>query len=164
MRTQIIEVTNGARNWGKFLVGHFDREWEHVSAVDGFPTLSGRGHSPEDVLVFDLQTCEGAVFSPGGCAKADLEKHRIWVCPLFEPFLGWLYAQQDRRALPPKIDLPDAPFALSGYRRSGPKDTSEADALAHELAKAIANHRAPDVQTLRLYLQAMGAAGRDWRV
>jgi hypothetical protein len=75
-------------------------------------------------IVFDLQTCEGTAFRPGGRAKYDLDKHKIWVCPLFEPFLEWLYKQpqhDDLTALPDTIDLPDVPFALSGYRRNGPE-------------------------------------------
>jgi hypothetical protein len=73
------------------------------------------------MIVFDLQTCERASFRPGGNAKYDLDKHKIWVCPLFEPFLCWLYKQQldDFTALPGHIDLADAPFAMAGYRRNG---------------------------------------------
>lgn len=72
--------------------------------------------------VLDLQTGEGAFFRPGGYAAADLEKHRVWVCPLFEPFLEWLYRQDltDLGQLPRLVELPDAEFAMRGYRRAGP--------------------------------------------
>lgn len=71
--------------------------------------------------MLDLETGEGALFLPGGYASADLDKHKVWVCPLFEPFLAWLYKQdlQDLSKLPDLVDLPDAPFQWSGYRRSG---------------------------------------------
>jgi hypothetical protein len=78
--------------------------------------------------VLDLQTGEGVVLRPGGNAKADLDEHRVWVCPMFEPFLVWLYKQPDPRKL---YELPDvvtlgeaeAPSDLRGYRREGlPKE------------------------------------------
>jgi hypothetical protein len=73
--------------------------------------------------VLDLETGEGAYFLPGGNARADLREHRVLVCPMFEPFLEWLYAQDvnDITTLPVVLDLPDAPFALYGYRRPGPE-------------------------------------------
>jgi hypothetical protein len=123
VRTQIIEVTNGPRNWGKFLVGQFDDEWTHPSAIGGRDSLlAERGWTHEHVLVLDLQTGEGALFRLGGYAKADLDKHRVWVCPMFEPFLEWLYANwRPNEELPPVVDLPDAEFQWAGYRRPGPE-------------------------------------------
>lgn len=124
MKTQIVEVTNGPLNWGKFLVGRFEaREWFHQSVVSPGPLLRQIGHNDQQhsVWVLDLQTCEGAMFRIGGSVKYDLDKHRIWVCPMFEPFLEWLYANwKDLDSLPTHVDLPDAPFAMSGYRREGP--------------------------------------------
>lgn len=129
MITTFVEVTNGERNWGKFMVGRFDgADWLYKSKVDvhegccadGGSLLAGRGWSPRHLFVMDLQTGEGAMFSPGGSAKADLNKHKIWVCPLFEPFLEWLYQQNlSLHDLPAHVDLPDAPFAWQGYRRAG---------------------------------------------
>lgn len=126
MQTKIIEATNGIANWGKFLVGRLDEEWQRRTAVpctrnDG-PLLSTLGWGRNNLWVLDLQTGEGAYFLPGGCAPADLTKHAIWVCPLFEPFLAWLY-QQDLTTLdqlPDHVSLPKAPFALRGYRHPGP--------------------------------------------
>ena len=126
MKTKIIEATNGPANWGKFLLGRFDREWDLVSAVAPETLLLyGRGWEPNHLLILDLQTGEGAIFRPGGMAHADLEKHRIWVCPLFEPFLEWLYKQDltDLDKLPAQIDLPKAEFQWAGYRRPGPEGT-----------------------------------------
>lgn len=128
MKTKIIECTNGPRNWGKFLIGQFDEvEWSRRSVISGMkmPLLREVGWSPDTDyrLVLDLQTGEGAVFRIGGVASFDLEKHRIWVCPLFEPFLIWLYMQPrplDLDALPEHIDIPEAMFAYHGYRRPGP--------------------------------------------
>jgi len=128
MKTKFIEVTNGPRNWGKFLILRFDSEYGHDSRVSpGMKLLNVTGWNPECVLVFDLQTREGAAFLPGGSVKADLEKHKIWVCPMFEPFLEWLYAQdlRDLDALPAHVDLPDAPFEWSGHRRPGPENVQE---------------------------------------
>ena len=104
-----------------------DEEWSLRTAMypdmpEGrMPLLRSLGWGPEFLWVLDLQTGEGAFFKPGGYAKADLDKHQIWVCPLFEPFLGWLYKQdlKDITALPRTVELPFAPFAMHGYRRPG---------------------------------------------
>jgi hypothetical protein len=125
MRTKFIEATNCPMNWGKFMIGEFTaEEWALRSQVDDRSIIRGRGWSSKHKLVLDLQTGEGAVFSPGGYAKADLDKHKIWVCPLFEPFLEWFYKQDlsDIDALPTHVDLPDAPFSMSGYRRAGVRE------------------------------------------
>lgn len=139
MRTRLIEVTNGPNNWGKFLVGQFtDLEATHASMVDtGRPLLRAIGFGDLEpwLLVLDLQTREGGLFSCRGQASADLNQHRVWVCPMFEPFLNWLYARWraadaagDRwwwEGLPAHVDLPDAPFAMQGYRRAGPRGEDE---------------------------------------
>jgi hypothetical protein len=118
-----VEATNGPANWGKFMVARFTpEEWRYPSSVSpNHFLLNAIGWDPKHVLVIDLQTGEGAIFRPGGFAPADLRKHKIWVCPLFEPFLAWLYKQDlaDLTKLPPHIDLPNAPFAMHGYRRAG---------------------------------------------
>lgn len=130
MITKIVEVTNGPRNWGKFLVGCFDEaEWSRRSELPDVPAsntplLRQIGWTQHHLLVLDLQTGEGACFLPSGYAKVDLNKHRVWVCPMYEPFLTWLYAFQKGRAdwfadLPAFLDLPDAPFSQFGYRREG---------------------------------------------
>lgn len=128
MRLKFMEVTNGPQNWGKFALGRFTpEEWTYRSAVDERSLLAGRGWSPDHLLILDLQTGEGAIFRPGGLASYDLDKHRVWVCPMFEPFLTWLWKQdtRDLDALPAHVDLPDAPFALAGYRRAGPPEAAE---------------------------------------
>ena len=122
MITKIFEATNKDQNWGKFMVCRPDTEWQYTSQVDpGALLLRTRGWTREHVWVMDLQTGEGAYFKPGGLARADLNKHRIWVCPLFEPFLRWLYRQDltELSALPDVVQLPDAEFAMYGYRRPG---------------------------------------------
>ena len=123
MITKLIEATNiavGGPNWGKFLVGRFDNEWEYQSRIDRGTLLSRIGWAKNVIMVFDLQTGEGALFRPGGLASADLNKHRIWVCPMFEPFLAWLYKQDltDLQALPAIVELDD-PGSFQGYRREG---------------------------------------------
>lgn len=126
MITKFIEATNEEKNWGKFMVARFTREeWSQTSVVNGGSVIAGRGWSPDHILVFDLQTGEGALFRQGGLAKADLSKHKIWVCPLFESFLTWLYKQDvsDLEKLPSLVNfsLEEAPFEMAGYRRSGQK-------------------------------------------
>lgn len=123
MIAKFIEVTNGPQNWGKFAVCRWRAEdWLQRSVIDHNPLLAARGWAPEHIWVLDLQTGEGACFRPGGYAHHDLQKHRIWVCPLYEPFLAWLYTQplDDLAALPERVDLPNAPFSTAGYRRPGP--------------------------------------------
>lgn len=126
METKIIEAMNGPRNWGKFMVCRPDSEWGHRSEISEYqPLLAVTGWTDEHLWVLDLQTGEGACFQPDGYAKADLDKHKIWVCPLFEPFLTWLY-QQDLtnglQALPSVVSFSteEAPFGYAGYRRGGP--------------------------------------------
>lgn len=133
METKIVEAVNkiggGYGNWGKFLVGKFTDEWGRRRAIPGapdlaMPLLTQVGWTQDHFLVLDLQTGEGAVFRHGGLAEADLHKHRVWVCPLFEPFLAWLYGQDvsDLQALPDHVVLPGAPFEMRGYRRPGPPE------------------------------------------
>jgi hypothetical protein len=135
VKTKFIQATNGdGINYGKFMLARFDAdEWDRRSHFAGHRSLIAQcGWSPDHLLVFDLQTGEGALFRPGGYAKADLDKHRVWVCILFEPFLEWLYTQDlsDLDALPDHVDLPHAPSGLYGYRRPGP------DAARDEAANA----------------------------
>lgn len=132
MRTQFIEATNGF-NWGKFMVAEFDHdEWSRRERVldpdepdvGARSLLVGRGWGRDHRLIVDLQTGEGAIFYPDrhGLAAADLDKHRLWVCPMFEPFLEWLYDNVDRiDDLPPIVEFTEeeAPSAMYGYRREG---------------------------------------------
>jgi len=126
MQSKFMEVTNNSKNWGKFLLMRLDSEWEYRSAFTGRSLLGEVGWDRTNIIVLDLQTGEGARFKPGGLAVADLEKHRIWVCPMYEPFLNWLYKQDltDLSKLPDSLDIPDAEFAMVGYRRKGPDATT----------------------------------------
>ncbi len=123
MQTKLIEATDATEfNHGKFLVGRFCTEWMRTSVIDRRNLLSSTcGWTPDHIVVLDLQTGEGATFRPGGIARCDLKKHRIWVCPMFEPFLAWLYTQDLTKldALPDFINLGDVPTAMFGYRRDG---------------------------------------------
>lgn len=124
MISVFIEATDATLfNWGKFMVSRFTaEEYDRPSAIDtGKRLLPAIGHGPRDIMVFDLQTSEGAIFTPGGLASADLLKHRIWVCPMFEPFLAWLYRQDltDLRKLPVMVNLGDVPTSMQSYRRTG---------------------------------------------
>jgi hypothetical protein len=97
--TKFVEATNGPRNWGKFMVARFTaEEWSRRSVVDPERGLiAGRGWTTQHLLVWDLQTGEGAIFRPGGSARYDLRKHQIWVSAL--------------RTLP-GVALPAGPHAL----------------------------------------------------
>jgi hypothetical protein len=124
LKTKFIEATNDNQNWGKFLLISFDSEYEYKSAISEQSLLRQVGWNKKNIFVLDLQTGEGARFLPGGFAKADLDKHQIWVCPLYEPFLKWLYQQDlhDFENLPTLVNLPEAEFAIGGYRRKGNKN------------------------------------------
>lgn len=124
MKLHFIEAHDATNfNWGKFAVARFStEEWSRPSALDKRLLLRSRGWTPDHLWVLDLQTGEGAIFRPGGMAAADLAKHKIWVCPMFEPFLMWLYKQDlsDLSKLPALVNVGDVPTAMSGYRRRGP--------------------------------------------
>jgi DNA-binding Xre family transcriptional regulator len=130
MWTKFIEATQdaggGMVNWGKFQLLKYENEWKIPSMLPGpsygLPLLRQCGWSHRHMWVLDCQTGEGALILPGGSARADLMKHRIWVCPLFEPFLIWLYAQDLNYPadLPAIVELPTAEFSFQGYRRPGP--------------------------------------------
>jgi len=130
METFLFEATHdaaGTGNWGKFMAAVPDSEWRWRSQVDGWPgpLLRKIGWGNEHLWVQDLQTGEGLMLRAGGSAPADLSKHQVWVCPLFEPWLAWLHSQlrgsKDILAtlteLPQVVYLPDAEFAFAGYRR-----------------------------------------------
>lgn len=138
METKFIEASNekvGGINWGKFLVARFtEEEWAKHSAVDGRPLLRARGWDAKHILVMDIQTGEGCMLRHGGLASADLDKHCVWVCPMFQPFLDWLYKQDVNEliSLPAHINIPDPKSSMSGYRRKGPDFYS---AFLHNLAE-----------------------------
>jgi len=122
VETKIIE-TSGNGNWGKFLLGRFTTEREYRSALPdaGYPLARWQ---PSTLLVLDLATGEGALFVPSGLAEYDLDKHAIWVCPMFPRFLAWLYTQDtsDLQALPALVSIPDHEFSWSGRRWPGPPE------------------------------------------
>lgn len=131
METKFIEATQDKANgfnWGKFMLGRFsETEWAYASRMCGSPLLHARGWGPNNLLVLDLETGEGSVFLPGGLASADLNKHQIRVCPMYEPFLEWLYTQDlsNLSNLPDVVELPKAPADMYGYRRPGPKKSKK---------------------------------------
>ena len=133
MDSRLIEAENGG-NWGKFMVGqwtHADLEQRSLVAV-GEPLLGrtegnlrkGQIDPRRARLVFDLQTKKGGLFEPdpAGDSNADLEASGLWVCPLFAPFLAWLYerGQAPVASLPSIFNLPPAQSKLQGYKRPGP--------------------------------------------
>jgi hypothetical protein len=124
METKFIEATDATEfNHGKFMIGRWTPdEWGRQSAIGGYRSLLyAVGWCPYHILVFDLQTGEGGIFRPGGSAPADLAAHAIWVCPMYEPFLAWLYTQDltSLSNLPGMVNLGNVPISLSGYRRTG---------------------------------------------
>jgi len=142
MEAKIIEATgNGC--WSKFMVIRFGpEEWAHRSAIEGGGRILAR-HNPTDLLVVDLGTNEGAVFSPHGSVPCDLRKHAIWTSPLFQPFLVWLYEQPrplDFSTLP---DLIEVEGQGQAGRQDGPLDTllkkclKSGDKESKALARAV---------------------------
>lgn len=133
MHTKVVEATN-LMNWGKFLLCKFTKEeWAIKSKVsEGEFLIRGRGWDDSSLFVMDLQTGEGAMFHPSNFAipEFELEKHQIWVCPMFAPFLDWLYKQDvsDIDQLPDVVDMPKNIFAFSGYRRKGPDQETRDEA------------------------------------
>lgn len=157
MRTTIVEATTGPQgNHGKFLVGCFDTEWSYFSVLKSpmRAVLEHEGWTADHLLVLDLATGEAALFRPGGSARDDLDKHGIWVCPMYEGFLVWLWDRYNYwvhetrgtivgpadflKSLPSLVHLTfdEAPFSWTGYRRSGP---SRAASVALGRIKAIAS-------------------------
>jgi hypothetical protein len=131
MKTKFFEVTTDF-NYGKFAVCQWeDDEWSRPSVSEGIPMLIARGWDRHHYYVMDLQTGEGAWFRKAGLASYDLDKHQIWVCPMFEPFLEWVYAQpnSDIETWPSTIHWSREEVhkheALSGYRRPGPIEYEE---------------------------------------
>jgi hypothetical protein len=132
MISHFIEGTNDF-NYGKFLLLRFDTSERQVrTALTGFEghplfTFGGqRKLNPRMTLVVDLQTGEGAAFSLDPMSWTELgDKHRIWVCPMYEPFLRWLCQQGldngggDITALPRCVQLDEAESSLFGHRREG---------------------------------------------
>lgn len=121
--THFIEASQTAAgfNHGKFMLGRLSEvEAAARSALPGYEdeslwTVGGRRRlNPRSTLVLDLQTGEGAAFALRGLAVADLAAREIWVCPMFEPFLVWLYQQGlgdgsgDIKALPRFVTLSGA--------------------------------------------------------
>lgn len=151
MKTKFIEATDASEfNWGKFAICRFDQEeWSRRSAMIDELQLHHRGWTPDNILFLDLQTGEGVILRPGGYVPADLAKHAIWICPMAQPFLEWLYRQDltDLDALPAKVNLGKVPTALSGYRRPG------VQAFLDDLAALCRHHQlkiVPKIQNKKL--------------
>lgn len=132
MITKFIEAHDAAKfNWGKFAICKWElEEWSRMSVVDeetSVGLLHARGWSKHHIWVLDIQTGEGFCTTTDGSPTADLNKHKVWVCPMFEPFLAWLYEQDltDLEKLPSIVDLGDVPTAMAGYRREGGNDGAE---------------------------------------
>lgn len=125
-------AAGGFSNWGKFQLETYTKEeWGYLSRVQppemSMGLLRACGWGESIIWVKDLQTGEGACFTPRGNARADLRKHKIWVCPMFEPFLVWLYSHpeyhRDITQVPDRVELSydEAPPESRGYRRPGPQ-------------------------------------------
>lgn len=137
METRFVEAGQGiseqtSANWGKFLVARYSGR--ELTEPTQFPMCEGqtvvdlRGPGDRHVWVLDLVTGEGVRFdwTTVRNAAAALQRHQVWVCPMFEPLVEWLVTHIRAAGtawwdtLPRCVLLPDAPFALSGHRRPGP--------------------------------------------
>jgi hypothetical protein len=121
MKTQFLEAS-GSMNHGRFLILEFEpSDWDVESKVSSGSVLASAGFwtwRPLFALI-DLVTCEGALFDGRGVARHDLDSRRIWVCPMYEPTLEWLYRQKPvALPLPGVVEL-DVPGELYGHRRDG---------------------------------------------
>ncbi len=135
MDTRFVEATNGF-NHGKFLLGRYNEpEMAEHCRVGGefgqYSVIRSQGFTRRDIWILDLATGEGAIFPLSGSGSADVHKRRIRVCPLYEPFVVWLYDYVAKtpdwwNALPRLVALPDAPSALHGHRRTGTSDGTPA--------------------------------------
>lgn len=126
-------------NWGKFAVGRWTGpelgEKTKYPGCEGQNIASLRGWGGDHVWLFDLQTGEAARFHTNNPIPVDvrhqLKTHKIWVCPMFEPFMVWLWGHIRLHpdwwdTLPRTVELPaDTPFDFAGYRRPGPQETWE---------------------------------------
>ncbi len=135
MDTKFVEVGHGPSggNWGKFMIARYTAnellEPTQFPGCEGQRIVSLRGSGRHHIWVMDLATGEGARFPvdlgghPGATARKHLDDHQIWVCPLFEPFIGWLYDFSSANPntwwdeLPRTIEIPEAGFAFAGFRR-----------------------------------------------
>ena len=102
MITHFIEASDGVAH-GKFMLGRLGgHELGLRSALPGFEEqrllrVGGlRRLNDRSTLVVDLQTGNGAAFFISrGLWSADLQRTGpIHVCPMFRPFLKWLYEQK----------------------------------------------------------------------
>lgn len=139
MIARFVEVTNQL-NYGKVVVARFTpEEWTYRSQLPDnngrrlLPSLGWGDQRLQTYLVMDLQTGEGALFlleRPGAVQWSLNDKHQIWVCPMFEPFLIWLERWALENGHPSPDTLPglvelteqDAPSAFRGYRRQRKAD------------------------------------------
>lgn len=93
MITKLIETTD-MFNHGKFLVGQMEgfELTQYLAIKDDGRQLSHVLHaSPSKFWVLDCATCEGAFFDFSNDAYYQLERHQVWVCPMFPLFLEWAF-------------------------------------------------------------------------
>jgi hypothetical protein len=89
--------------------------------------------------ILDLVTQEGACFDVAQPLLPQLERHQVWTCVLYEPFLAWLFEYCQTHTpfrlddLPPNLHL-TAPQELIGYRH-GPW----LEQLPHEARQFLAH-------------------------
>lgn len=160
MLSKMVEVSDQV-NWAKLMVSQFDNdELAYKSRVDTeakslLEAVAARrkeywGEAQQKRLVVDLQTDEGAWFlpHPERDPKVDLDRHQIWVCPLFYPFLQWLYRTNPVHVsgIPDVVELdPDDVIKFQGYRRPGPQflGLGEARDKVVEAMKLASKHDLP---------------------
>lgn len=130
------QAPEGGGNWGKFAVARWStlemREPTRFPGCEG-QFITGLTGSPFDhIWLLDIQAGEGALFSINNPIPVDvphqLNEKQIYICPMFEPFMTWLWehirSHQGTNLdwfdeLPRVVVLPEAPFDLYGYRRRG---------------------------------------------
>jgi hypothetical protein len=177
MDTKFVEAGHpGVGNWGKFIVAcHTTAELQEPTqfpGCEGQRVVSLAGNGARDMWVFDLQTGEGfRVPVSERHAFSILEKHQVWVCPMFEPFLGWLLAYIDSHpndwwsTLPRTVELPDAPFEMRGHRRPTARPAFQVELLDGRVVDWEWTQGAPALSTSddawRLVFR-VGQSGPGW--
>jgi hypothetical protein len=108
-----------------------------------------------NILVLDLETKEGLVlpsntYNPLGLLD---DKHDIWVCPMFRPFLVWLCLQEYTSVteLPDFVALPTDESEMFGHRANGrDRRNEEMWEAFDEIVAAVIEHGAPDAVTEKI--------------
>lgn len=87
MKTKFFEGTDQF-NYGKFMLGAMSLDELNTPCLETTGGVNQFIHNTESKFwILDLQTKEGAFFDLKFDIIPQLEKHQIWVCPMYPLFL-----------------------------------------------------------------------------